>query len=211
MRSFVLFIFCVLALAIGCKGEENKADYRELRDSLAKLVSQGALHNDSAMMLRALSLSDSLLRIDTTRANKWHCYYHRAVALSWLGRVEESMANSEKAYLCLPEDNPDRLLFMAAKSVREQQKDSARFYFAKLFAVCDSTLNKKFDENVAITKMKGIYLRDGKERARAFLAEQVKAHPKNTQLRSMLDDWADIANGFEQERTIHSKSPSTSP
>jgi len=43
----------------------------------------------------------------------------------------------------------------------------------------------------------GIYLRDGKERARAFLAEQVKAHPEN--------------NGFEQERTMHSKSPSTSP
>ena len=202
MRSFVLFIFCVLALAIGCKGEENKADYRELRDSLAKLVSQGALHNDSAMMLRALSLSDSLLRIDTTRANKWHCYYHRA---------EESMANSEKACLCLPEDNPDRLLCMAAKSVRERQKDSARFYFAKLFAVCNSELNKKFDENVTITKMKGIYLRDGKERARAFLAEQMKAHPQNTQLRSMLNDWANIANGFDQERTMRSKSPSTSP
>ena len=26
----------------------------------------------------------------------------------------------------------------------------------------------------------GIYLRDGMERARTFLAEQVKAHPKNT-------------------------------
>ena len=57
----------------------------------------------------------------------------------------------------------------------------------------------------------GIYLRDGKERARAFLAEQVKAHPQNTQLRSMLNDWANIANGFEQERTMRSKSPSTSP
>lgn len=57
----------------------------------------------------------------------------------------------------------------------------------------------------------GIYLRDGMERARAFLAEQVKAHPENTQLRSMLDDWADIANGFDQERTMRSKSPSTSP
>ena len=56
-----------------------------------------------------------------------------------------------------------------------------------------------------------IYLRDGKERARAFLAEQVKAHPENTQLRSMLDDWADIANGFEQERTLRSKSPSNNP
>lgn len=57
----------------------------------------------------------------------------------------------------------------------------------------------------------GIYLHDGMERARPFLAEQVKAHPENTQLRSMLNDWADIANGFEQERTMHSKSPSTSP
>ena len=57
----------------------------------------------------------------------------------------------------------------------------------------------------------GIYLRDGKERARAFLAEQVKAHPKNTQLRSMLNDWADIANGFEQECSMQSKSPSIRP
>ena len=211
MKAFVLFICSLFALTIGCKGEENKADYHELRDSLAKLVSQGVLHNDSAMMLRALSLSDSLLRIDTTRANKWHCYYRRALVFSWLGRVEEFMDNGEKAFLCLPEDYPDRLLFMASKGMIEQQKDSARFYFARLFAVCDSALNKKFDENVAIAKMKGIYLRDGKERARAFLAEQVKAHPVNTQLRSMLDDWADIANGFEQERTMHSKSPSTSP
>ena len=57
----------------------------------------------------------------------------------------------------------------------------------------------------------GIYLHDGMERARPFLAEQVKAHPANTQLRSMLDDWADVANGFEQERTMRSKSPSTCP
>ena len=175
------------------------------------LASQGALHNDSAMMLRALSLSDSLLRIDTTRANKWHCYYHRALVLCWLGRVGGSMANSEKAFLCQPENNPYRLLFMVSKSMREQQKDSARFYFARLFAVCDSALNRKFGENLALTKMKGIYLRDGKERARTFLAEQVKAHPENTQLRNMLDDWADTANGFEQEHTMRSKSPSTSP
>lgn len=117
MKAFVLFVCSLFALTVDCKGEENKANYRELRDSLSMLV----------------------------------------------------------------------------------------------FAVCDSGLNKKFGENLALTKMKGIYLRDGKEGARAFLAEQVKAHPENTQLRSMLDDWADIANGFEQERTMHSKSPSTSP
>ena len=130
----MLFVCSLFALTIGCKGEENKADYRELRDRLAKLASQGALHNDSAMMLRALSLSDSLLRIDTTRANKWHCYYHRAVALSWLGRVEESMANSEKACLCLPEDNPDRLLFMA----RQKRERTAKRLGPLLFreAVC---------------------------------------------------------------------------
>ena len=211
MRAFVLFICSLFALMIGCKGEENKADYRGLRNSLAMLVSQGVLHNDSAMMLGVLSLSDSLLRIDTTRANKWHCYYHRALVLSWLGRIKEPMANNEKAFLCLPKNNPYRLLFMASKGMREQQKGSVRFYFARLFAVCNSALNKKFGENLALTKMKGIYLRDGKERARTFLAEQVKAHPENTQLRNMLDDWADTANGFGQERAMHSKSPSTSP
>ena len=117
MKAFVLFVCSLFALTVDCKGEENKADYRELRDSLSMLV----------------------------------------------------------------------------------------------FAVCDSGLNKKFGENLALTKMKGIYLRDGKERARTFLAEQVKAHPENTQLRNMLDDWADTANGFGQERAMHSKSPSTSP
>jgi len=127
MKAFVLFICSLFALTIGCRGEENKADYRELRDSLAVLASQGTLHNDSAMMLRALSLSDRLLCIDTTRANKWHCYYHRALVLSWLGRVEESMANSEKAFLCLPKNNPDRLLFMASKGMREQQMTRPAF------------------------------------------------------------------------------------
>ena len=112
----MLFVCSLFALTIGCKGEGNKANYRELRDSLAMLAS----------------------------------------------------------------------------------------------AVCNSALNKKFGESLAVTKMKGIYLRDGKERARAFLAEQVKAHPENTQLRSMLDDWADTPNGFGQERAMHSKSPSTS-
>ena len=120
MKAFALFVCSFFALTVGCKGEENKTDYRELRDSLAKLVSQGALHNDSAMMLRALSLSDSLLRLDTTRANKWHCYYHRSLVLSLLGRIKESMANSEKAFLRLPENNPDRLLFKASKGMREQ-------------------------------------------------------------------------------------------
>lgn len=211
MRSFVLFIFRVLALAIGCKGKENKADYRELRDSLAKLVSQGALHNDSAMMLRALSLSDSLLRIDTTRATNGIAI----IIVPWLsvgwGVSRSLWLTAKKHVFVCRKTIQTACCSWPAKSVRERQKDSARFYFAKLFAVCDSTLNKKFDENVAITKMKGIYLRDGKERARAFLAEQVKAHPKNTQLRSMLDDWADIANGFDQEHTMHSKSPSTRP
>ena len=74
-----------------------------------------------------------------------------------------------------------------------------------------SSKRKKQQKSIKSKMYEGIYLRDGKERARAFLAEQVKVHPENTQLRSMLDDWADIANGFEQERTMHSKSPSTSP
>ena len=42
MKAFVLFICSLFALTIGCKGEENKADYHEFRDNLAKLVSQGA-------------------------------------------------------------------------------------------------------------------------------------------------------------------------
>ena len=102
MKAFVLFICSLFALTIDCKGEENKADYRELRDRLAKLASQGALHNDSAMMLRALSLSDSLLRIDTTRANKWHCYYHRALVLSWLGVSRSLWPTARKHFfVCL--------------------------------------------------------------------------------------------------------------
>jgi hypothetical protein len=61
-------------LIIGCAKGQNKKDINKLRDSLSNMVLEGILRNDTAMLERALNLSDFLLSIDTTNIGKRYCY-----------------------------------------------------------------------------------------------------------------------------------------
>ena len=91
----VLFVVLVVVLAIGCKANQNKSDDNKLCDSIVGLIQQGTLHNDTAMLLKALNLFDSLLSIDTASFSRRLCYHNRAIILNSLGRKEEAMKNAE--------------------------------------------------------------------------------------------------------------------
>lgn len=107
----VLFVVLVVGLTIGCKANQNKSDVNKLCDSIVGLIQQGTLHNDTAVLLKALNLSDSLLSIDTASFSRRLCYHNRAIILNSLGRKEGAMKNAEMEMNLLPEDNPQRLLF----------------------------------------------------------------------------------------------------
>lgn len=184
----ILYFFVVLVLLTGCAKGQNKEELNKLRDSLDNMVLRGSLRNDTTMLERALKLSDFLLSIDTTNIGKRLYYRHRSIIFSSLGRMDEAMVNAEHAVLTLQANNPLRLFFMSEKYLREHNKDSAAYYIEKTIAVCDSSLNDEYNEDMAINKIKAIYLRDGEKKAKIYLSELLRTHP-STLLKSLDEDW----------------------
>lgn len=173
----ILYFFVVLVLLTGCAKGQNKEELNKLRDSLDNMVLRGSLRNDTTMLERALKLSDFLLSIDTTNIGKRLYYRHRSIIFSSLGRMDEAMVNAEHAVLTLQANNPLRLIFMSEKYLREHNKDSATYYIEKTIAVCDSSLNDEYNEDMAINKIKAIYLRDGEKKAKIYLSKLLRTHP----------------------------------
>ena len=173
---------------MGCAAGPSKHDLDKLRDSLDNMVLWGTLRNDTAMLERALKLSDFLLNIDTTNIGKRHCYRHRSIIFSSLGRMDEAMANAEHAVWTLQANNPLRLIFLSVKYSREHNEDSAAYYIEKTIAVCDSSLNEEYNEDMAINKIKAIYLRDGEKNAKIYLLELLRTHPSPL-LKSLDEEW----------------------
>lgn len=184
----ILYFFVVLVLLTGCAKGQNKEELNKLRDSLDNMVLRGSLRNDTTMLERALKLSDFLLSIDTTNIGKRLYYRHRSIIFSSLGRMDEAMVNAEHAVLTLQANNPLRLIFMSEKYLREQNKDSATYYIEKTIAVCDSSLNDEYNEDMAINKIKAIYLRDGEKKAKIYLSELLRTHPSPL-LKFFDEDW----------------------
>ena len=184
----ILYFFVVLVLLTGCAKGQNKEELNKLRDSLDNMVLRGSLRNDTTMLERALKLSDFLLSIDTTNIGKRLYYRHRSIIFSSLGRMDEAMVNAEHAVLTLQANNPLRLIFMSEKYLREHNKDSATYYIEKTIAVCDSSLNDEYNEDMAINKIKAIYLRDGEKKAKIYLSKLLRTHP-STLLKSLDEDW----------------------
>lgn len=188
----VLFVVWVVVLAIGCKANQNKSDDNKLCDSIVGLIQQGTLHNDTAMLLKALNLSDSLLSIDTASFSRRLCYHNRAIILNSLGRKEEAMKNAEMEMNLLPEDNPQRLLFMAVKQLKEDEKDSADIYLKKILSVCKLAQKQKFDENMAFYTIQALYLRYGDKTAKTYLLKLLNEHPNNQMLQYAKDNWGEL-------------------
>ena len=184
----ILYFFVVLVLLTGCAKGQNKEELNKLRDSLDNMVLRGSLRNDTTMLERALKLSDFLLSIDTTNIGKRLYYRHRSIIFSSLGRMDESMVNAEHAVLTLQANNPLRLIFLSEKYLREHNKDSATYYIEKTIAVCDSSLNDEYNEDMAINKIKAIYLRDGEKKAKIYLSKLLRTHP-SILLKSLDEDW----------------------
>lgn len=184
----ILYFFVVLVLLTGCAKGQNKEELNKLRDSLDNMVLRGSLRNDTTMLERALKLSDFLLSIDTTNIGKRLYYRHRSIIFSSLGRMDEAMVNAEHAVLTLQANNPLRLIFMSEKYLREHNKDSATYYIEKTIAVCDSSLNDEYNEDMAINKIKAIYLRDGEKKAKIYLSKLLRTHPSSL-LKFFDEDW----------------------
>ena len=58
----------------------------------------------------------------------------------------------------------------------------------KINAVCDSSLNNEYNQDMAINKIKAIYLRDGEKNAKIYLSKLLRTHPSPL-LKFLNEDW----------------------
>lgn len=174
---------------MGCARGQTTGELEALRDSLHNVFFKGYVRNDTAMLKRALELSGYLLSVDSTVVGKRECYHYRAVIFSSLGRMDEAMANAERAVLTLPEKNPSRLLFFATKNLKQGDGAVANRYIKETIVVCDSALHVAFNEDMVVTKVKAILLRDGEQEAKRYLTKQLREHPHSSVLRALSDEW----------------------
>ena len=114
MKNLFIPIFLLIAV-IGCKADKVTSQYKVLNDSLVSLMQFGTMRDDTALLEKALSLSDTLLKNSNTKYEKQLCYRNRAMILNYIGRHEEAMQNTEEYILCLPEDSPERLIYWNKK------------------------------------------------------------------------------------------------
>lgn len=199
----LLYICIGLVFMIGCANGQNKKDPKEIRDSLDHVFFMGYVRNDTIMLKRALELSSLLLRVDSSKAGKRQYYHYRSIIFSSLGRRDEAMSNAELAVLTLQENNPLRLTFLAAKFLREHKKDSAAYYIEKTIAVCDSSLKKEYNEDMAVNKLKVIYLRDGEKKAKIYLSKLLRTHP-SPMLHFLDNDWKEwVRKNNEEFKLMH--------
>lgn len=195
MEKIVFMLFLYVAV-MACRRNGYAAicaqNFRAQHDSVTFLIQRAyGTHIDTALLEKALSMTDALLKADTSRSNKVFCHYSRCIIYTSLGKTDEAMRSRLFMVQSMTEDNPERLTYMAAVKTIEKS-DSAAYYLTRLDEVCDSNLQKGFNENIVLYKIKAIYLRDGEAKAKDYLQEQVSKHPESAVLPYMLNQWDDF-------------------
>ena len=196
MKRLFIFIFLLVAV-IGCKADNGTSQYEVLNDSIVSLMQFGTMRNDTALLEKALSLSETLLKMSNTKFEKQLCYRNRAMILNYIGRYEEAMQNTEEYMLCLPEDNPERLIYMGIKSKKAKKANEADAYFTRAIEVCEQFKNEKYLGTVFTYRFQAIYLRDGEEKAKAYLHGELRKHPKDDILLYYRDNFKNIISEYD--------------
>ena len=190
MKSkFLIFLYSFLSLC-GCnKPAIVQQDLKSLNDSIAVFMQYGLLNNDSVMLYRALVLSDSLLKMEKDDHIRSLCYHNKAIIYNALGLEKESLRDAQKAVMCLPPDNIQRLVFFYKKYEQENKMDSSAYFLQKAMTVCNEKLEKEYDVNYVITKIELLLYCYDEKTAKGFLEESISAHPNEEILKDMFEQW----------------------
>ena len=193
LYTFVLLTFSVFVMCCSSKTEGEKS-CKESRHNF------DAIHlNDSALMLMqsvdstkiriAIQLLDSAISIDTIQCDRRSFYWNKAGAYAILGDSVRYEKDMETAMSLLPSDNLLRLVFYGKKYKKANKSDSSAYYLSRAIFLCDSLLEKKYDENVVFSKVTALCLYKGDMAAKRCLTEALSKHPESVLLSTINENW----------------------
>lgn len=188
LLTFSVFVMCCSSKTEGeesCKESQHNFDAIHLNDSALMLMQSV----DSTKIRIAIQLLDSAISIDTIQCDRRSFYWNKAGAYAILGDSVRYEKDMETAMSLLPSDNLLRLVFYGKKYKKANKSDSSAYYLSRAIFLCDSLLEKKYDESVVVSKVTALSLYKGDMVAKRCLTEALSKHPESAVLSTIDENW----------------------
>lgn len=188
LLTFSVFVMCCSSKTEGeksCKVSRHNFDAIHLNDSALMLMQSV----DSTKIRIAIQLLDSAISIDTIQCDRRSFYWNKAGAYAILGDSVRYEKDMETAMSLLPSDNLLRLVFYGKKYKKANKSDSSAYYLSRAIFLCDSLLEKKYDESVVFSKVTALSLYKGDMAAKRCLTEALSKHPESVLLSTINENW----------------------
>lgn len=188
LLTFSVFVMCCSSKTEGeksCKESRHNFDAIHLNDSALMLMQSV----DSAKIRIAIQLLDSAISIDTIQCDRRSFYWNKAGAYAILGDSVRYEKDMETAMSLLPSGNLLRLVFYGKKYKKANKSDSSAYYLSRAIFLCDSLLEKKYDESVVFSKVTALSLYKGDMAAKRCLTEALSKHPESVLLSTINENW----------------------
>lgn len=137
-----------------------------------------------------ISKVDSLVVLDTIKANQVEYLECKQMALASLGRKKEAYKLGYRIFNLYPENSNERLVSLGGYYVTTNQMDSAHYYLERSLAVARSFLksnSEKVQTDGAVCTLTSLILLGRDAEAKAFIKERLNSRP-SVEEREMLED-----------------------
>lgn len=146
------------------------------------LQTMGKDRKSAPMVIRKV---DSLMLLDTIKANQIDYLECKQMALAALNKKKDAIKLGYKIFNLYPENSYERLVSLGGYFITMNQKDSARFYLEKSLTVARSFL-KSSSEKVQTDGMVGaltsLIMLGRDSEAKAFIKGRLKSNPSEDEM-----------------------------
>lgn len=137
-----------------------------------------------------ISKVDSLVVLDTVKANQVEYLECKQMALASLGRKKEAYKLGYTIFNLYPENSYERLVSLGGYYITTNQIDSANYYLERSLAVARSFLksnSEKVQTDGAVCTLTSLIMLGREAEAKSFIKERLNSKP-SVEEREMLED-----------------------
>lgn len=184
------FLFCIAMICFSCASapshDNERIDLSEAK-SLECSLQQAFLEGDSAELRKILSAADSVLLVDTVKNNRYKLFMLKSTIYRYLGEMDAAYNEEGYAIELLTENHVDRYVYYGEKARYYGNEDEAKTYFRHALKLCNEQLRQTYDRNNVINAVKLLILLEMKDSAQAFADKYIILHPKDNDLKLVLE------------------------
>lgn len=171
-----------------------------LRDSLGTLMLNGMTRNDTAMLKKAIKVSDELLKIDSNTKARCLLFENRTMMYMALGDGQKILENMKEQVKLSENDEMTKLRYNYLYAISKHNKDSVDYSLYQIDKFCDNQLKIKFNTFFACFKVQYMYYLKGKSEAKKLLKELYNSNKGDYNLKMFLDEWDSVCEQYDMEK-----------